>query len=99
MALLDRVPRVPKRVVADKGHSSHGLREHIWHTGSRPAIPTKSNETPVVRPDWIYNNCNQVKRLWARLKEWRAVAARYEKTANSFMGVFRLAAAMDWLKR
>ncbi len=33
-----------------------------------------------------------------RLKEWRAVATRYEKTANSFMGVLCLAAAFDWLK-
>ena len=31
------------------------------------------------------------------LKEWRAVATRYEKTATSFMGVLCLA-AMDWLK-
>jgi hypothetical protein len=29
------------------------------------------------------------------LKEWRAVATRYEK---SFMGVLCLAAALDWLK-
>ena len=50
-------------------------------------------------PDWIYNNRNVVERLWARLKEWRAVATRYEKTARSFMGVLCLAAAIDWLKR
>jgi hypothetical protein len=37
-------------------------------------------------------------RLWARLKEWRAVATRYEKTASSFMGILCLAAALDWLK-
>ena len=43
--------------------------------------------------------CDQaIERLWARLKEWRAVATRYEKTACSFMGVFCMAAAMDWLK-
>ncbi len=30
-------------------------------------------------PDWVYNNRNAVERLWARLKEWRAVATRYEK--------------------
>jgi hypothetical protein len=32
------------------------------------------------------------------LKEWHAVATRYEKTACSFMGVLCLAAARDWLK-
>jgi transposase len=50
-------------------------------------------------PDWIYNNRNQVKRLWSRLKEWRVIATRYEKTANSLMGVLCLAAAIDWIKR
>ena len=54
---------------------------------------------PVACPDWIYNNRNQVERLWARLKEWRAIATRYEKTAVSFMGVLSLAAALDWLRR
>ena len=46
----------------------------------------------------LYNDRNQVERLWARLKEWRAIAMRYEKTASSFMGVLALAAAVDWLK-
>ena len=36
--------------------------------------------------------------LWARLKEWRAVATRYEKTARSFLGVLSLAATCDWLR-
>jgi transposase len=36
---------------------------------------------------------------WGRLKEWRAVATRYEKTAASFMGVLCLAASLDWLRR
>jgi len=36
--------------------------------------------------------------LWARLKEWRAIATRYEKTARSFMGILCLAAACDWIK-
>ncbi|EHP83757.1 IS5/IS1182 family transposase, partial [Methylorubrum extorquens] len=44
------------------------------------------------------NNRNIVERLWARLKEWRAVATRYEKTAVSFAGVLCLAATLDWLK-
>jgi transposase len=41
---------------------------------------------------------HRVERLWARLKEWRAVATRYEKTAVSFTGVLCLAAALDWIK-
>src|SRR5215204_2497571 len=96
--LLDRLPGVPQWVVADRGYASHAFREHIWERGARPAIPPKQNEAPVACPDWVYNNRNQVERLWARLKEWRAIATRYEKTASSFMGILCLAAALDWLK-
>jgi transposase len=52
----------------------------------------------VACPGWIYANRNKVERLWARLKEWRAVATRYEKTAPSFMGVLCLTATINRLK-
>jgi transposase len=52
----------------------------------------------VSSPAWIYNNRNIVERLWVRLKEWRAVATHYKKTAASFMGVLCLAATLDWIK-
>lgn len=96
--LLERLPGVPMWVVADRGYSSHAFREHIWEQGARPAIPARRNEEPLACPDWVYNNRNMVERLWARLKEWRAIATRYEKTASSFMGVLCLAAACDWIK-
>ena len=96
--LLDRLPRVPLWVVGDRGYSADAFRELIWSSGARPAIPTRSNEAAVACPDYIYNNRNLVERLWGRLKEWRAVATRYEKTAASFLGVLCLAATADWLK-
>ncbi len=96
--LLDSLPRAPKWVVGDRGYASHAFRQQSWDLGARPAIPPKRNEALVACPDYIYSNRNLVERLWARLKEWRAVATRYEKTACSFMGVLCMAAAMDWLK-
>ncbi len=89
---------MPLWVIGDRGYSSRRFRQHIWNSGARPAIPTKINEAAVACPEPIYNNRNMVERLWARLKEWRAVATRYEKTASSFLGVLCLAATADWLK-
>ena len=99
MPLLARLPGVPMWVVADRGYSSHAFRDHVWNLGARPAIPTKVNETPVACQPPIYANRKRVEHLWARLKEWRAVATRYEKTAASFIGVLCLAATADWLRR
>ena len=96
--LLARLPGVPKRVVGDRGYTSHAFRDHIRTMGATPAIPPLRHEAPVACRSWIYTNRNRVERLWARLKEWRAVATRYEKTARSFTGILCLAAAFDWIR-
>jgi hypothetical protein len=96
--LLDSLPDAPVWVVGDRGLASHAFRQQVWDRDARPAIPSKRNEEPVACPAWIDNNRNRVERLWARLKEWPAVATRYEKTARAFIGVLCMAATMDWLK-
>ena len=97
--LLARMPRPALWSVADRGYASHAFRQFLKDRGSKPAIPAKVNDRePVACPNWISNNRNIVERLWARLKEWRAVATRYEKTAASFLGIFSLAATMLWIR-
>jgi hypothetical protein len=67
------------------------------HNGcnAKPAIPSTSNEAPARCPHWIHRHRNEVVRPWARLKEWRAVATRYEKPARSFLGVLCLLATTE----
>jgi transposase len=96
--LIDGLPDIPGWGVGDRGYASHAFRQFIGDRGARPAIPAKKNEAPVACPGWIYTNRNRVEPLGARLKEWRAVATRYEKTARSFRGVLCLAAVFDWIK-
>ena len=84
--------------MGDRGLASDAFRDVVWDMGARPAIPPKRTDAPVACPPWIYANRRLVENLWARLKEWRAVATRYEKTARSSLGVLSLAATMDWLK-
>src|SRR4029079_15052372 len=94
--LLSFLTAVALWIVADRGYSSHAFRMLSWSFGARPAIPTRRNEAPVACPPWIYQNRNRVERFWSRVKEWRAVATRYEKTERSFMGVLCMAATIDW---
>jgi hypothetical protein len=81
-------PGVPVWVVADRGFSSHAVRQHVSDLGARPAIPTRRDEAPVACPAPICNNRNRIEQLWARLKEWRAVATRYEKTPRPSLASF-----------
>lgn len=97
--LLSFLPGTPVWTVADRGYSSHGLREAIRSLGSTPAIPIRGNEASLACRAWISVNRERVERLWSRLKAWRAVATRYDKTVRSFLGVLSLAAAFDWIRR
>ena len=74
---------------------SDALRAHVWSMG---ATPTRRTDPPVRWHPWAYANRDAVGRPWGRLKAWRAVATRYEKTKASFLGVLCLAAARDRLK-
>ena len=60
-----------------------------------PARPTPKSAPP--HDPVAYRRRHEVENLWARLKGWRAVATRHEKTAASHLGDLHLAAAFDWL--
>lgn len=96
--LLDCLPDLPGWVVGDRGSASDACRERVWNIGACSAIRPKRADAPVACRAWIYNDRHRVGNLWARPKEWRAVATRYEKTARSFLGVPCLAATFDWLR-
>ena len=72
---------------------------NISGTGDyRPVIPPRKNDPEVVCPKWADRHRHLVENLWARLKEWRTVATRYEKTAASFLSVIFIAATADYIK-
>ena len=96
--LLSLLLFIPLWVVGDRGYASRLFRALVRQIGSHPVIPAKSNEKAIDCPPWIYVNRNCVERLWARLREWRAVATRYEKPGTSYRGLLCLSATMDWIK-
>lgn len=68
-------------------------RSRARETGRRPRASPRPT-SPCGSPQGRSAPC----RLCARLKEWRAVATRYGKTAVSFTAVLRLAATLEWIK-
>lgn len=85
-------------VICDRGYASHKSREYLWNLGSRPVIPPRKNDPEVGCPRWAYKHRHLVENLWARLKEWRAVTTRYEKTAAFFLYIILIAATADHIK-
>ncbi len=47
----------------------------------------------------LYRLRHRVENFFARLKQWRGIATRYDKTARNFLGAVQLVCACIWLDR
>lgn len=93
-----RIRLRPKRVSGDKGYSSRKYRNYLRRRGIRLTIPRKQNEQrtgPFDRE--LYRQRNQVERLINRLKQFRRVATRYDKRADSYAAMLTIAMILVWL--
>jgi transposase len=97
--LLAAWDRLPRSMLADKGYDADRLREDLLISGVNPVIPFKSNRQEQWALDrTLYRERNWVERIIGRLKQFRRVATRYDKTACSFLACLQLAAIRIWLK-
>ncbi len=88
---LDRVPAVDE-VVGDKAFDGDRLREQCLDRDVNPNIPLKANRDP---ERWAFDEAgyrerNRVERLFAKLKQFRRVATRYEKLKVTYLGLLHL---------
>ena len=92
-------PRVrPCRVVGDKGYTGRRHRAGCRRRGIRHTIAKLSNERrsgPFDRE--IYRQRHLVENLFARFKQFRALATRYDKRADSFRTAWVIVATILWL--
>lgn len=97
--LIDRLHRMPLWTVGDKGFDSDAFRRKVADMGSSPAIPRRRNSKLAgTCPDWVYRNRHLVENMWARFKEWRGIATRYDKTIEAYASAVFIFAALDWIE-
>lgn len=87
-----------KYVIADKGYDSDALIQAIEDKGGTAVIPRRAGRTVprrLLRKQ--YRRRNQVERFVNRLKHFRRIATRYEKTARNYLGFIQLAAVLVWI--
>lgn len=89
---LKRVPDA-QEAVADKGYDSWAIRERLVYDEDMLAqIPSKANaKEPWPYEEEAYRQRNRVERLFSKLKQFRAVATRYDKLGDVFLTTVRLA--------
>ena len=99
LLLLKRLPKAPAWVPADMACDAEAFRATARAMRSTPVVPSRKNaKHPQPCPDFIYCHRNLIERCWSRLKERRAIATRYDKTASSYAAGIAIAATLDWFK-
>jgi transposase len=81
--------------IGDKGFDSNKLIAYVKSRGAEAVIPPRSNLNDQREFDrHLYKERNLVERFISRIKQYRRVATRYEKTARNFLGFVQVAAIM-----
>jgi transposase len=86
-------------VLADKAYDGNAIRDLIEAQGAVPNIPAKSNRK--WRPcfsETLYRERNQIERFFGKLKHFRRIATRYDKLAENFLAMVKLASLRLWLR-
>lgn len=86
-----------RRLIADKAYDANSLRKLLAEQGAQAIIPsTTSRSQPIPYSKKLYRQRNLIERMFARLKDFRRIATRYDKLARNFLAGTFIAAAVTW---
>lgn len=97
LTLIDGMPA--RVVMADTAYDSAALRQAIADKGAIAVIPnnpSRASKYPIDKH--LYAQRHLVECCFSKLKQFRRVATRFEKTARNYLAVVTLAATILWLR-
>ena len=88
-----------EKVLADKAYDANErVITPLIAAGKEPVIPPKSNRNDQRHYDGeLYKARSLVENFFCRIKQFRAIATRYDKTACNFLAAIQLVASIIWL--
>ncbi len=90
--LLKKVRISGSAVLADRAYGARTIREYISDHGASYVIPPKSNVSVPWPVDWsLYKECHLVECFFQKIKWFRRIATRYDKSDASFRAFVYLA--------
>ena len=86
-------------LIGDKGFDAdERVIEKLAAAGKTAVIPPKANrKSPRDYDRDLYKARHLIENFFAKLKQFRAIATRYDKTARNFLAAVHLAACVIWL--
>ena len=86
-------------IVADKGYDSAKFRLLIQESGNQSCVPKRKGAKYTAAFDkGQYRKRHRVENFFARIKRFRRIATRYEKTKSSFEELLLFACVIDWIR-
>jgi transposase len=94
-ALMDQLTQA-ESVLADKAYNAEDrVRQKLETKGCKVVIPPKKNHLkPRDYDKALYQARPLIENFFAKLKQYRAIATRYDKTAQNFLSAIYLAASI-----
>ena len=98
--LTDGIATKGSVVIADKAYDSDKIRKSLAARGIIAVIPSRVNRIVQHPLDVVaYKTRHLVENYFARIKQFRRIATRYEKTDTSFAGMIDLVATVIAIMR
>jgi transposase len=100
----------PHAIAGDKAYSSRANRAYLRKRKIKAVIPEKVDQAasrkkkgsrggrPITHDKMLYRERNTVERCINKIKEWRGLATRYDKTPESYLAGLHLRGAILWIR-
>ena len=86
-------------LLADRAYDSDALRHSLAERGAWANVKPMPNRRNIPAfSTFLYRYRNLVERFFNKLKHFRAVATRYDKSPENFLASVKLASARIWMR-
>lgn len=85
----------PDAFLADRAYDADRLIDRLTERGIAPVIPSRRNRTIQRETDFaLYRERNLIERFFNKLKQFRAIATRYDKLKSTFLAAVQFASTI-----
>lgn len=89
-ALLTSIPQA-LALLADRGYDADWFRNALIEMGISPCIPSRmGRKVPIPHDAELYRRRHKIENMFARLKDWRRIATRYDRCPKVFLSAVAL---------
>jgi len=86
-------------ILADKGYDSQALIDTLERQDCSAVIPSKINaKNPRKIDNWHYKERFLVETFFSKMKHFRRVFSRFDKTKSAFLGFLHFVGALIWMR-